>query len=196
MPPKTKQTQSNPNQTMKLTFKSPLQARACALVVICIALVTLAASKAAADNLKVFNERVNGVPLANPEETTNNVLSPEFAAGVTFADPRNHERQRSEHAVRHLRHIIVIYQENWSFDSLYGQFPGANGLEHGFDTLSQYDKSTNYTSLTYKTPRPSTTELQIRISCESGGQPRALVRSQCALPLFPLILPTTSTRAP
>jgi phospholipase C len=22
-------------------------------------------------------------------------------------------------------HIIVIYQENWSFDSLYGQFPGA-----------------------------------------------------------------------
>jgi phospholipase C len=48
----------------------------------------------------------------------------------------------------------VIYQENWSFDSLYGQFPGANGLQHGFDTLSQYDKSTNYTSLIYKTPGP------------------------------------------
>ena len=25
-------------------------------------------------------------------------------------------------------HIVVIYQENWSFDSLYGKFPGANGL--------------------------------------------------------------------
>jgi phospholipase C len=74
--------------------------------------------------------------------------------GLTFAAPPNHERQKSEHAVQRLRHIIVIYQENWSFDSLYGQFPGANGLQHGFDTLSQYDKSTNYTSLIYKTPRP------------------------------------------
>ena len=27
-----------------------------------------------------------------------------------------------------LNHLIVIYQENWSFDSLYGKFPGANGL--------------------------------------------------------------------
>ena len=27
-----------------------------------------------------------------------------------------------------INHIIVIYQENWSFDSLYGKFPGANGL--------------------------------------------------------------------
>jgi phospholipase C len=74
--------------------------------------------------------------------------------GLAFADPPNRERQKSEHAVQRLRHIIVIYQENWSFDSLYGQFPGANGLQHGFDTLSQYDKSANYTSLIYKTPRP------------------------------------------
>src|SRR5436309_942874 len=27
-----------------------------------------------------------------------------------------------------VNHIIVIYQENWSFDALYGKFPGANGL--------------------------------------------------------------------
>src|SRR6266513_6451688 len=50
--------------------------------------------------------------------------------GITFAHPPDHERQKSEHAVQRLRHIIVIYQENWSFDSLYGQFPGANGLQH------------------------------------------------------------------
>ena len=74
--------------------------------------------------------------------------------GLAFADPPNHERQKSEHAVQRVRHIIVIYQENWSFDSLYGQFPGANGLQHGFDTLRQYDKNTNYTSLIYETPRP------------------------------------------
>ena len=47
--------------------------------------------------------------------------------GVTLANPPNHERQKSEHAVQRLQHIIVIYQENWSFDSLYGQYPGANG---------------------------------------------------------------------
>jgi phospholipase C len=75
-------------------------------------------------------------------------------ASLTLADPPNHERQKSEHAVQRLRHIIVIYQENWSFDSLYGQFPGANGLQQGFDTLRQYDKNTNYTSLIYETPRP------------------------------------------
>ncbi len=28
----------------------------------------------------------------------------------------------------HIDHIVVIYQENWSFDSLYGHFPGADGL--------------------------------------------------------------------
>ena len=27
-----------------------------------------------------------------------------------------------------VNHIVVIYQENWSFDSLYGRFPGANGI--------------------------------------------------------------------
>ena len=25
-------------------------------------------------------------------------------------------------------HVVVIYQENWSFDGLFGKFPGANGL--------------------------------------------------------------------
>jgi phospholipase C len=27
-----------------------------------------------------------------------------------------------------VKHIIIIYQENWSFDGLYGKFPGANNL--------------------------------------------------------------------
>src|SRR5262249_30090022 len=31
-------------------------------------------------------------------------------------------------ALAALDHIIVVYQENWSFDALYGSFPGANGL--------------------------------------------------------------------
>ena len=31
-------------------------------------------------------------------------------------------------------HIVVIYQENWSFDGLFGKFPGAEGLEHAART--------------------------------------------------------------
>ena len=39
-----------------------------------------------------------------------------------------------------LNHIVVIYQENWSFDSLYGKFPGANGLGNAAGTSPQVDK--------------------------------------------------------
>ena len=37
-------------------------------------------------------------------------------------------------------HIIVIYQENWSFDGLYGAFPGANGLANASATAAQVDR--------------------------------------------------------
>jgi len=30
-----------------------------------------------------------------------------------------------------IEHLVVIYQKNWSFDGLYGRFPGANGIETG-----------------------------------------------------------------
>lgn len=38
-------------------------------------------------------------------------------------------------------HIVVIYQENWSFDALYGRFPAANGIANASPTsLAQVDK--------------------------------------------------------
>jgi phospholipase C len=41
-----------------------------------------------------------------------------------------------------VNHIIVIYQENWSFDSLYGRFPGANGIENASpESLAQKDRN-------------------------------------------------------
>jgi phospholipase C len=52
-------------------------------------------------------------------------------------------------------HFIVIYQENWSFDGLYGSFPGANGLQDAATagTVAQVDRFGNpMTSL----PDPST----------------------------------------
>jgi phospholipase C len=77
------------------------------------------------------------------------------SAGPVMAWPSG-DRKRSEDAVKHLKHIIVIYQENWSFDSLYGQFPGASGYQLSFDTMPQYDlhASPAYSQLIYKTPRP------------------------------------------
>src|SRR4026207_2370055 len=67
---------------MNLTSKTSLQAKTCLLVVASIALATMAASKAAADQLRVFNERVSGVPAANPVAISDNVYSPEFAPAL------------------------------------------------------------------------------------------------------------------
>src|SRR5436305_7720035 len=40
-----------------------------------------------------------------------------------------------------INHIIVVYMENWSFDSLYGMFPGANGLANAANAAPQVDKT-------------------------------------------------------
>lgn len=38
-------------------------------------------------------------------------------------------------------HFIIVYQENWSFDALYGNFPGANGLANASSgSLNQIDR--------------------------------------------------------
>ena len=45
-----------------------------------------------------------------------------------------------------IKYVIIIYPENRSFDSLYGKFPGANGLQNASD-YTQYGRSNN-TALT------------------------------------------------
>jgi len=37
-------------------------------------------------------------------------------------------------ALAGINHLVVIYDENHSFDNLYGQFPGANGISNAGDT--------------------------------------------------------------
>jgi len=52
-----------------------------------------------------------------------------------------------------VNHIVVIYQENWSFDSLYGHFPGANGISNAApESLTQMDR--NGAPLNGKNPDP------------------------------------------
>src|SRR5215211_1126770 len=38
-----------------------------------------------------------------------------------------------------INHVIVIFQENWSFDGLYGMFPGANGIANAGPAANQVD---------------------------------------------------------
>src|ERR1700737_3303280 len=47
-----------------------------------------------------------------------------------------------------IHHVIVIYQENWSFDGLYGRFPGADGIANAGERVRQMKKDgTPYTTL-------------------------------------------------
>ena len=60
--------------------------------------------------------------------------APGFAEGAPHLDPK----------LRHIQHIVVIYQENWSFDSLYGKFPGAGGIANSSAaSLNQTDRFDN-----------------------------------------------------
>jgi phospholipase C len=59
------------------------------------------------------------------------VLCPFFAAWGS--DRKN--------PIEEIEHVIVIYQENWSFDGLFGKFPGANGLANAGDAVRQVDKA-------------------------------------------------------
>jgi phospholipase C len=59
-------------------------------------------------------------------------------AGATLFGPSLTLAQTG--GLQKLNHIVVIYQENWSFDSLYGHFPGANGLDQAAASTTQVDK--------------------------------------------------------
>jgi len=41
-----------------------------------------------------------------------------------------------------IQHVVVIYQENWSFDGLYGSAAGTNDLSDASSTIPQIDKVT------------------------------------------------------
>ncbi|HEY9154894.1 MAG TPA: esterase-like activity of phytase family protein, partial [Opitutaceae bacterium] len=66
-----------------------------------------------------------------------------FAFAVDASDVPDFQAQSfdSANAVQNIDHIVVIYQENWTFDGLYGSFPGANGLSNASPaSLTQIDR--------------------------------------------------------
>jgi acid phosphatase len=49
--------------------------------------------------------------------------------------------ETAERVPGRLQHLVVIYLENHSFDNLYGEFPGADGLNDAAATATQVDAS-------------------------------------------------------
>src|ERR1700761_8387782 len=65
------------------------------------------------------SNRGRGVPVSR------HVLSAVLAALALLILPA---AASAHHGKRHLRHIVVIYEENHSFDNLYGGWEGVDGL--------------------------------------------------------------------
>jgi phospholipase C len=63
----------------------------------------------------------------------------------------NRKKNDFDQNIKKINHVVVIYMENHSFDNLYGQFPGADGLSDAPDSqITQVDS----TGQAYKTLPP------------------------------------------
>lgn len=61
------------------------------------------------------------------------------ALGLSLLGPA--PMSRAARPLERINHVIVIYQENWSFGGLSGRFPGANGIATARAAVRQVDKS-------------------------------------------------------
>src|SRR5260370_1974428 len=92
--------------------------------------------------------------------------------------------QAQTNGLQKINHVVVIYQENWSFDSLYPSFPGANGIDQAGATIQQVDKDGNpYTTL----PR------RLKTTC-SPAAPAPPVPPHLPVAPFPPPQPPAATR--
>jgi phospholipase C len=78
--------------------------------------------------------------------------------------------------IEKINHVVVIYQENWSFDSLYGKFPGANGFAKADPTQIKLDGSKYSVN-------PQAVE-------NEGATPQPDLRIPASLPVAPFDLTT------
>src|SRR5690348_3252041 len=53
----------------------------------------------------------------------------------------DHAHAQFQRAIKRVKRHCRLYQENWSFDSLYSDFPGANGIDNASpESLNQVDR--------------------------------------------------------
>src|SRR3954453_14644575 len=73
-------------------------------------------------------------------------VSPSPASpGPPATEPLDPAPASSLHGIHKIRHVIVIVQENRSFDSYFGTYPGADGIpmKHGVPTTCSWDPLPN-----------------------------------------------------
>ncbi len=64
-----------------------------------------------------------------------------LALAACAATPSAHTASSTPRGIDRIEHVVVLFQENWSFDSLFGKFPGARGLADAKDALPQSDRN-------------------------------------------------------
>lgn len=61
------------------------------------------------------------------------------SGGSSLGFPAPTSQQSQSLFAQKIDHIVIVYQENWGFDSLYGKFPGANGYGNATSITQQVD---------------------------------------------------------
>lgn len=63
-----------------------------------------------------------------------------LTVGCRFAGPDGRAAASATDPLQKINYVIVIYQENHSFDNYFGTFPGADGIANAGATANQVDK--------------------------------------------------------
>jgi phospholipase C len=80
--------------------------------------------------------------VAQPLDPTFNA-SPGVAADMLASRDRDPEDEDPGEDLQRIKHFVIIYLENHSFDNLYGEFPNANGLSSPRAAIKQVDATGN-----------------------------------------------------
>ena len=79
------------------------------------------------------------IAACSPDATTSPSASSAARVATSAAASNADDLESEGKGLARLKHIVVIYLENRSFDNLYGEFPGANGLASAGAHATQVD---------------------------------------------------------
>jgi phospholipase C len=74
------------------------------------------------------------------------LLACNFSSLHLSAQKQEEDEKKVAQFKKKIKHIVVIYEENWSFDGLFGDFPGANNITQAKNTTQVDRKGTVLTS--------------------------------------------------
>lgn len=79
-----------------------------------------------------------------------------FTLGIVFSGCNHKKEVPFDEGIKKINHVVVVYMENHSFDNLYGEFEGADGLSNTKDAhIIQLDENGNPYEFLPEIPRSS-----------------------------------------